>query len=367
MQKPLAIAITLGLTAFIFIALLLIFSPVETVQPQFKKSAPLTEEQYVEKHLANLSIEEKVKQLFFWTIVGPDVSEEKLKAIETLQPGGVMIAGSMNHTDLLRLTVRLRALKTKEPLIIAIDQEGGQVKRFSDDPLGNAHEMSVIDDERFCESIKDSTRWLSELGVDLNFGIIADIAWTPQSYMYERSYGSDPGIVSKHVEEALHCSSGIMTTVKHFPGHGRSEVDSHFTIPSIPLSYDEWKKTDEVPFKAAVQNKTDAIMMGHLLFSDIASDPASLSPKFVKEVRDLGFQGIIITDDMGMLEASGLAPAESMKRAMVAGNDILLYSNTAALPEDLVQQAIEFTKQNGISEEELNQRVTRILKMKYRL
>lgn len=367
MQKPLAIAISLGITGFLLLALLLVFSPAEKVKPIEKKVEQLTEEQYVAQHLAKMSQEDKVRQLFMWTVTGPSVSDEQLKQIEALKPAGVMISGSMNHTELLMLTVRIRALNTPEPLIISIDQEGGQVRRFTDDDLGNPREMSVIDDETFCNDIRDSSRWLSELGVHLNFGIIADIAWTPESVMYERSYGSDPGTVSKHVAEAIQCNTGVMTTVKHFPGHGRSQIDSHFAIPSIPLSYDEWKKTDAVPFKAAIQSNIDAVMMGHLIFPDIASEPASLSPRFIKEVRDLGFRGIIITDDLGMLEAAGLPPADSMKNALVAGNDILLYANTEATPEDLTQQAIDFVKQQGIKEEELNEHVTRILKMKFRL
>jgi beta-N-acetylhexosaminidase len=367
MQKPLAIVISLGVTGFLLIVLLLVFSPAETVKPAQKKIEQPTEEQYISQHLAKMSQEDKVRQMFMWTVTGPNVADEQLKQIEALKPGGVMISGSMNHTELLMLTVRIRALKTPEPLIISIDQEGGQVRRFTDDDLANPREMSVIDDETFCDNIKDSSRWLYELGVNLNFGIIADIAWTPESVMYERSYGSDPGTVSKHVAEAIQCTSGVMTTVKHFPGHGRSQVDSHYAIPSIPLSYDEWKKTDAVPFKAAIQNNIDAVMMGHLIFPDIASDPASLSPRFIKEVRDLGFQEIIVTDDLGMLEAAGLDPVDSMKKAMVAGNDILLYANTTAKPEDLSQQGIDFVKQKGISEEELNAHVTRILRMKYSL
>jgi beta-N-acetylhexosaminidase len=367
MQKPLAIAISLGVTGFLLIVLLLVFSPPETIKPAEKKVEQLTEEQYISQHLKSMSQEDKVRQLFMWTVTGPNVSDEQLKQIEALKPAGVMISGSMNHTELLMLTVRIRALKTTEPLIISIDQEGGQVRRFTDDPLGNPREMSVIDDETFCDNIKDSSRWLSELGVNLNFGIIADIAWTPESVMYERSYGSDPGTVSRHVAEAIQCTSGVKTTVKHFPGHGRSQIDSHYAIPSIPLTYDDWKKTDAVPFKAAIQNNIDAVMMGHLIFPDISSDPASLSPRFIKEVRDLGFEGIVITDDLGMLEAAGLNPVDSMKKAIVAGNDILLYANTTALPEDLSQQAIDFVKQKGISDAELDARVTKILKMKFHL
>lgn len=367
MQKPLAIAISLGITGFLLLVLLLVFSPPESVKPTQKKVEQLTEEQYVSQHLSKMSQEDKVRQMFMWTITGPSVSDEQLKQIEALRPAGVMVSGAMNHTELLMLTVRIRALKTPEPLIISIDQEGGLVRRFTEDNLGNPREMSVINDETFCDDIKDSSRWLSELGVNLNFGIIADIAWTPESIMYERSYGADPGTVSKHVAEAIQCTSGVKTTVKHFPGHGRSQIDSHYAIPSIPLSYDEWKKTDAVPFKAAIQNNIDVVMIGHLIFPNIASDPASLSPRFVKEVRDLGFEGIVITDDLGMLEAAGLDPADSMKKALVAGNDVLLYANTNAQPENLSQQAIDFVKQKGIPEEELNEHVRKILKMKFHL
>lgn len=367
MRKPLAIATALGGTALVMIGLLLFFSPQEQIKPSLKQQTQETEDQFVNEHLSNLSTEDKVRQLFIWTVTGPNVSDDEFAKVEALKPGGVMISGSMNHTELLRLTVRLRSLKTSVPMIIAIDQEGGQVKRFSDDTLGAGNTLGEATDTQFCDSIKDSSRWLSELGINLNFGIIADIAWTPESYMYDRSYGSEPAGVSRHVTEAIHCTVGVMTTVKHFPGHGRALQDSHFVIPSISLSYDEWKKTDAEPFRVAVQNHVDAIMMGHLLYPDIASDPASLSPRFVKEVRDMGFNGLVITDDMGMLEASGLPPADSMKRAMTAGNDMLLYASTQAQPEDLVKQGVDCVKQNGVSEKDLNEHVKRILRAKYGL
>lgn len=367
MQRPLLIAGILGTTAFICIVLLLIFSPPEIVKPPVSKNAEQTKVEYIQTHLHNLSLEDKVRQQFIWTVTGPNVSEEELKQIEALRPGGVMISGSMNHTELLRLTVQLRALKTPVPYIIAIDQEGGSVRRFSDDALGDGHVLGTTTDTQFCEDIKNSSRWLSELGVNLNFGIIADVAWTPDSYMYDRSYGSDAQNVAKHVAEAISCTTGVMTTVKHFPGHGRTTLDSHYTIPSIPLSYEEWQKTDAVPFQAAISNKVDAIMMGHLIYPDIATEPASLSPRFVAEARKMGFQGLLITDDLGMLEAAGLDPADSMRKSLAAGNDMLLYADTSADPEQLIQQAITFVKNDPNAQHHLDEHLQRILSVKYRL
>jgi beta-N-acetylhexosaminidase len=158
-----------------------------------------------------------------------------------------------------------------------------------------------------------------------------------------------------------------LTTVKHFPGHGRTKLDTHVTVPEIKIDYEKWEDTDAKPFKVAIENGVDFVMMGHLIYSKIASEPASLSKEHIQKVRDMGFEGVITTDDLGMLEASDHDAYESLDKAINSGIDMMLYVRTEENSEDLYQHAVESMIKDKKMENRINESVKRILKMKFQL
>jgi beta-N-acetylhexosaminidase len=172
---------------------------------------------------------------------------------------------------------------------------------------------------------------LASVGVNLNFGIVADYTADPNSFIHSRTLGDDPASAADHVAAAVGAETPLVaSTLKHFPGHGRTNADSHNGIPVTDVSFDEWRTTDALPFEAGINAGAPAIMFGHLVFSSVDAAPASLSAAWHDTVRnDLGFDGLIVTDDLLMLQSSGVPeladPYVNAVAALSAGNDVLLY------------------------------------------
>ncbi len=281
-----------------------------------------------------------VGQRFIWGITGPDLSSESAKLITTTHAGGVILMEELASTDIASMTTQIQALPHTLPFIIAIDQEGGTVKRMIDDKNPGGYELGKLDDKKFCSIISQTSTKLINAGINTNFGIIGDIGWYPNAYISNRTYGNTLASVLQKTSLALQCSKPMLTTMKHFPGHGRTLLNSHVTIPSIQTSFDEWLNTDARPFLKSISQSVDIIMFGHLRYESMASEPASLSTFFHAFLQNQGFTGLTITDDLGMLENSGLDPIHSMKQAFDSGNDLLLYVTSKVSPQDLFREAI---------------------------
>ncbi len=171
---------------------------------------------------------------------------------------------------------------------------------------------------------------MQRAGIGVNFGIIADVTADPRSFIYDRVLGTTPRASADRVVAALRGEDGeVVSTLKHFPGHGAVEGNSHVMIPATPLPRAQWQATDAVPFRTGIQQGTPVLMFGHLVYSAVDSAPASLSRTWHDIARtELGFDGVAITDDLGMLQASGLAryrdPVANAVQALRAGNDMVL-------------------------------------------
>ena len=225
--------------------------------------------------------------------------------------------------------------------IISIDQEGGRVARL-DGGNGFLNWMSAREiasggmPEAEIEAYWTKRAWqLSEAGINLNYAPVVDLDVNPDNPVIGklgRAFGSDPGQVSRMAELFVraHRAAGVQTSLKHFPGHGSSSTDSHKDTADISIS---WKEIEFEPFANMMRGGlVDSVMNGHLVhprFSDESWMPASLSWNSVKEIRQsLGFQGVIITDDMQMAAVEDLMPLEAAAVAAVnAGNTFLIYSN----------------------------------------
>ena len=277
------------------------------------------------------------------------------------------------------------------PLLICVDQEGGKVERFSfgRDRLKNNSEIRSSD-EAFKKG-KIIARELAELGINCNFAPVVDINSNPRNPVINvRSFGDNPKTVSDErvaFMKGLH-SEGIISTAKHFPGHGDTDVDSHFGLPRVNKSLSELEQFELKPFKALIDSGVDMIMAAHIELPKIESDtivskkdskkiyvPATLSkPVLTDLLRDrLNFKGVIITDAMDMKAISeNVGEVEAIKRAINAGADMICMPVTLSSSKDIsklddVYTALKNAVDNKeLSLEKINSSVDRILNLKFR-
>jgi beta-N-acetylhexosaminidase len=216
---------------------------------------------------------------------------------------------------------------------------------------------------------KARSEFLAHYGFDVNFAPVADVAYTAASTMYLRSFGSDPKMVADKVSAVVRGAQAlrVMGAAKHFPGHGRTSIDSHFAIPTVDLSFADWKKSDALPFRAAIHAGVEMVMIGHLNFPQWDNKPMSLSKVSVRTLRDeLKFDGVIVTDDLGMGALAGMDPLWVLDMAFAAGMDIFLYTMPPLPWTTLVDHLVQRAKRGEISEKRIDTSVRRIVRRKLR-
>jgi beta-N-acetylhexosaminidase len=217
------------------------------------------------------------------------------------------------------------------PLFIAIDQEGGQVSRlkhpsFTQFPSGNPG-MTGIDDASHFAAV--TARELKDIGVNMNMAPVLDVQ--PEGFegvMAKRVFNGGPDFVSDMGNSLINGfqDRGIMAVAKHFPGIGRTTLDSHLYLPILETGQDELAASDFLPFEAAIRNNVAGIMMSHIQFKSLDNQwPASLSANIVKSLlRDrMGYQGLVMTDDLDM-KAIKVPIEVSVNRIVEADVDIAL-------------------------------------------
>lgn len=322
---------------------------------------------YVSEYVESLSTEEAVRSLLVLNYPGTDTATLE-NYLATYRPGGFILMGSnipATPDELVALT-NVVSSNDEFPRLVGIDQEGGDVSRLPYDSAAGANVLRYEAVGSTTQAFTQRSALLESLGINLNFGIVGDISADPTSFIFSRSFGGDPQSASERVGAAVVAESTVLSTVKHFPGHGSAPGDSHVGIPVSPLTYDQWLATDAVPFITAIGADVPVVMFGHLSFPAIDSQPSSLSPTWHNILRnDLGFEGIIITDDMTMLENSGnpeyADPGTNAVRALGAGADVLLYVPSVTFNPDTVVQAVLSAIDQGIlNEATLRESVTRV-------
>lgn len=287
---------------------------------------------FADTKLASMSLKQKISSLLILHVPGTD-STILGNYLKQYQPGGLIFMGDNilgNPIELKLLTSQLQTNKFM-PYLFAVDEEGGIVHRLPSDSSLSAMDLKNQPLNATTSAFKDRSTLLYNSGLNLNFGIIADVTADSNSFIYQRIFGGDPELVGARVAAAVKASKGLtLSTLKHFPGHGETEADSHLTIPTTSVTLAEWQSKDKLPFQMGVDAGADVVMFGHLRYSNIDSMPASLSVKWHEILKNqLGFKGLMVTDDMMMLQDSGDAqyadPVKNAISALQAGNTILLY------------------------------------------
>ncbi|MBB6170152.1 beta-N-acetylhexosaminidase [Nocardiopsis mwathae] len=340
---------------------------------------PAAEEQRIaENLLSDMDTRDKVGQLLVLTASGT-TAEADTQAIADYRPGGfIYFPENLESAEqIATLSNGLQGLASDAgagiPLLLGIDQEQGLVTRLT---LGahfpDAMAVGATGDTEHARTLARTTAAeLAALGINLDYAPVADVNSEPDNPVIGiRSFGSDPDAVAEMAiaEAEAFEEGGVVPVVKHFPGHGDTDVDSHTGLPTIDKSREDWEKTDLPPFRAAVDAGVDAIMTAHVVMPqlDDSGAPATLSEDIIGGIlRDeLGYDGVVTTDALNM---EGVRQAhddgENAVRAILAGADQLLMPPDPAAAVDAVTEAVD---EGRIGQERLDESVLRVLKLKIR-
>lgn len=323
----------------------------------------------IEETLNQLSLEEKVAHLFMFPAEGTTMTPAYAERLAAERPGGViLVAPNVGTPEEVKAFVGdIQATNPELPPLVALDQEGGLVARLPGDPAPAAPELGLLPPEEVAVWARQRAAFVAGYGFDVNFAPVADVAYTAASFMAGRAFGDDPAVVAAAVAAYIAGASGtgVVHCAKHFPGHGRASVDSHLALPVVDLSFAEWRESDALPFQAAVEAEVPMVMLGHLLYPQWDDIPTSLSPVAVGVLRDeLGFDGVIVTDDLGMAALAAYDPFAVVERAITAGVDLLLYVTPAVPPRELIDSLVARVEAGAVAEERIDASIRRLLRLR---
>ena len=326
-----------------------------------------------DKLLSEMTLEEKVGQMFY--SAAPAGAGEEW--ITKYHMGGYVLFGNDfdgKSADDVRAMIQGYQMRSKVPLLIGVDEEGGTVLRVSyheqlrssgfDSPK-NVYQSGGWEEIDATETEK--AELLTSLGINVNNAPVCDITSNPDSFIYDRSFSGDPDEVSIFVKKVVDiCKDKKLGTVlKHFPGYG-DNTDTHEDMSYDSRPLDDFRNRDFIPFKAGIEAGADSIMVAHNIMADVDADyPASLSKKVHDIIRnELGFDGVIMTDDLAMQAIAKYTGAEAAAvTAAKCGNDILCCTDVEAQ----YPAVLEAVKNGDIPQEQIDASVKRILKWKHNL
>ena len=332
-----------------------------------------TEDDKVANLVAEMSTKEKVGQLFLARVP----VENALSDIQEYHLGGYLLFGrdvEGKTYDEVQSTIAQYQETSEVPMLIAADEEGGTVSRVSRNSQLVATPFQSPQDlyaqggwDAITKDTTDKAGILKELGIDAGLFPVADVATDPNAFIYDRTIGQDAKGTAEYVTTVVKAlkKAHSGSTLKHFPGYGNNQ-DSHTDIVTDTRSMTELKDNDLVPFQAGIDAGVDSILVSHNIVNAIDdSVPASVSAPVHDLLRkDMGFDGVIMTDDMDMAGlADFMSQEEAGLKALQAGNDLIL-SSTYASQIPYVLQAIE---DGEYSEKDLDASVTRVLNWKEEL
>lgn len=350
------------------------------VESQLKRNMTKEEQKkaakWVDSVYHSLTIEDKIAQLFIvaaYVNKGEKHIQEVTDLVNREHIGGLILM----QDDARKQTRWINQLQQQSlvPMLIGIDGEWGLAQRFAETPrfpwamtLG-----AITQDSLIFETAKFIALHCKRMGINWDFAPVVDINVNPNNPIIgNRSFGSDKHNV---VKKALAYMQGlqsqkVLSSAKHFPGHGDTEVDSHLDLPTLNHTQARFETLELFPFKKLIKNKVDGIMVAHLNVPVYEKDPkvpASLSYNIITKLlkNELGFKGLIITDALNMQGVAKNYPYGEMDYlAFKAGNDVLLFSQGVVLGKQKIKQGLE---SGDISEKRLEESVKKILFAKYKV
>lgn len=333
---------------------------------------------WVEEQLSEMTIEEKIGQMLIVSDTTTTLDEDLLNNLNTVKPGGfILFSDNIKSYEQTKKLIEDINSTSDIPMFISIDQEGGRVlriKKLSDAKVTNIpsmYHLGLTKDTKLSYEVgKVVGEELRVFGINMNFAPVLDIYSNKENAVIgDRSFGTTSDLVSKMALSFAEGqeSTGIISVYKHFPGHGNTSEDSHYTLPVITKTKEELMNLELKPFIEAINNGADVIMIGHLAVPSITKDdtPASLSKEIITDLlkNELGYNGLVITDALNMDALTNEYTEEEIYiNAINAGVDILLMPDFDNETIEIITNAIA----NGtIAIEEIDNSVEKILELKY--
>lgn len=379
----------IGLFVFCLIFLLTGCSPasqeMSNEPPQFSERPQISDQpeivlSQVDALMEDMTLEEKIGQLLIVGMQGKTYGDELDRLIRQHHVGGIILLGKniSYPAGMLKLLNDSKQANTdyKVPLFISVDEEGGRVSRLpsSMKKLPAAEYFGRTGDETLAY---DTGAYLAELlhafGYNMNYAPVLDVHSNPKNPVIgDRSFSSDPNKVADIGMAVMQgmTENGIISVVKHFPGHGDTHVDSHLSLPVIDKSLAELRETELIPFQRAIEENADVIMVAHIMFPELDDKyPSSLSEKIITGLlrEEMNFEGVVITDDMTMgAIVNDYTVPEAAVQSFLAGSDLLLIAGDYENQMGTINALMAAVQEGKISEERINESVKRILTLKER-
>ncbi len=331
-----------------------------------------------------MTLEEKVGQLFLITLYSPELGPSDRALIEAIHPGGVVLFphNIQSPEQVARLTNDLQAYAQEVgpdvPLLIAVDQEGGRVSRLLDgftlfpSPLVLGATASRADAVALGQAMGQE---LAAVGITMDLAPVVDLHYPAHDsgdweVMYRRTISADPalvGMLAGGMVEGLR-AAGVIGVLKHFPGHGAAQADSHNELPVIPLTREETEATALAAFAGAIDAGASAVMVGHLYYPalDPVERPASISPAVIGVLRgELGFTGVTVSDamQMGGVRADHEI-ADAVVEAISAGIDLITFGPIVFGQVESARAVIDAVQSGRLSEDRIDEAVSRVLALR---
>ena len=364
-----------------------------TVEKPEQKENPDSQEtvsvqQQIDSCLEDMTLEEKVAQLF---IIQPEAildvgtavaaGDATREAINQNPVGGFIYFGdnlqSKEQTQEMLKNVQTYSMeRTGFPAFLSVDEEGGTVARvagtgnFDIPKIGDMADIGAAGDVDAAKQVgEDIGSYLAELGFNLDFAPVADVLSNPENTVVrDRSFGNDPELVSDMaiaVSDGLE-EKGILSTYKHFPGHGATSADTHKGYAYTDKTLEELEACELIPFQRCIADGAKIIMAAHISAPNVTGDdtPTSLSKTMVTDIlrEKMGYTGLVVTDSMNMgAITEEYTSAEAAVKALQAGVDVVL------MPENYQQAyqgVLDAVADGTLTEERINESVTRILTVK---
>ena len=343
----------------------------------------------------DVSLEIKIGQMLMVGFRGLEVSDADpiVQDIRDRHIGGVVlfdydvptktpVRNIKSPAQVKALVEALQAVAST-PLLVAIDQEGGKIRRlkekFGFPPTVSHQYLGAMNDLALTRKHATAiAQTLAQLGINLNLAPVVDLNTNPDNPIIgqlERSFSADPDIVTNHALEFIraHHEQGVLCTLKHFPGHGSSTDDSHLGLVDVTNT---WSPTELEPYANIIKaGEADVIMTAHVFNANLDSEyPATLSKPTITGIlrEELGYDGVVISDDMQMGAIADHYGFETAIQATIeAGVDIIAIANNSVYEEDIAARTIALIKQlvqdGKISEARINESYQRIQRLKSKL
>lgn len=334
-----------------------------------------------------MTLEEKVGQLccFGWH-ARTALDDQARVCVEELHAGAMIVMGRNLHDTAQRPLPTIDALAVRTtldslqalaqiPLLLPTDQEGGRVARFGTAPFTQVPAAGTLSAPQAAYAAAyQMGRELHTVGVNANFAPVADINSNPDNPVIgDRSFGSTPEVVVPMVEAQVkgYAAAGILSCLKHFPGHGDTATDSHYALPTLAHSLETMRVRELAPFVAGIAAGAPCVMTAHILFPALDPTlPATLSPATLTGLlrEQLGFKGLIVTDCLEMKAvADHWGTAQAALLAVQAGADMVLVCHTLERQRETYATLLAAARSGALPEARLEEAVARVLAAKQAL